>query len=142
MLEFAIPAHIVEKKRDTSSRQGSPPREIPSLRRGGQKLIRFSEDMKDLIVALVATLAIQALTSVSVYTAAILAPIAHHDIGVTANAIGLFTSIIYGVAAVSAPIGGALVARVGAVRVSQACLLFTGGGLAVCGLAHPLIVIA
>lgn len=97
---------------------------------------------RELIVALLATLAVQLLTSVAVFTPAILAPSAHRDIGVAANAIGIFISLTYAFAALSAPIGGTFVARLGAVRVSQACLLFAGGGLAVCGLVYPVAVIA
>ncbi len=93
--------------------------------------------MKALIVALLATLAGQSLTSVAVFTPAILAPVASADIGVSATAIGAFTALIYFLASFSAPIGGTFVARLGAVRVSQICLVLTGAGLAVCTLAHP-----
>lgn len=98
--------------------------------------------MKALIVALLATLASQSLTSVVVFTPAILAPVASADIGVPATAIGAFTALIYFLASLSAPIGGTFVARYGAVRVSQICLVLTAGGLAICGLAHLAAVLA
>lgn len=98
--------------------------------------------MKALIVALLATLAGQSLTSVAVFTPAILAPVASADIGISATAIGAFTALIYFLASFSAPIGGTFVARLGAVRVSQICLVLTGAGLAVCTLAHPAAVAA
>lgn len=96
----------------------------------------------ELAVALLATIAAQALTAIAIYTPAVVAPVASRDIGVAATAIGAFTSLIYLLAAVSAPIGGAFVARRGAVRVSQFCLVFTGAGLAMCGLVHPAAVLA
>lgn len=98
--------------------------------------------MKALIVALFATLASQSLTSVAVFTPAILAPVASADIGVSATAIGAFTALVYFLASFSAPIGGTFVARYGAVRVSQVCLVLTAGGLAICGLAHLAAVVA
>lgn len=98
--------------------------------------------MRELVIALLATLAIQTLTSVAVFTPAILAPAASGDIGVAATAIGAFTAAIYFLASLSAPIGGSFVARYGAVRVSQACLVLAGMGLALCGLTHPVAVIA
>lgn len=96
----------------------------------------------ELGVALLATMAAQALVSIAVYTPAVVAPVASRDIGVAATAIGAFTSLIYLLAAVSAPIGGAFVARRGAVRVSQLGLVLTGAGLALCGLVHPAMVLA
>jgi MFS family permease len=96
----------------------------------------------ELGVALLATMAAQALVSIAVYTPAVVAPVASRDIGVAATAIGAFTSLIYLLAAVSAPIGGAFVARRGAVRVSQLGLVLTGAGLALCGLVHPAVVLA
>lgn len=97
---------------------------------------------KPLIVALLATLASQSLTSVAVFTPAVLASAASGDIGVPATAIGAFTALVYFLASLSAPIGGTFVARLGAVRVSQLAMVLTGGGLAVCALAHPAAVIA
>lgn len=97
---------------------------------------------KRLIVALLATLASQALTSVAVFTPAVLASAASGDIGVAANAIGAFTALVYFLASFSAPIGGTFVARFGAVRMSQSAMVLTGGGLALCALVHPAAVIA
>jgi MFS family permease len=96
----------------------------------------------ELAVALVATIAAQALTAVAIYTPAVVAPEASRDIGVAATAIGAFTSLIYCLAAVAAPVGGAFVPRHGAVRLSQICLLLTGAGLAMGGLVHPVAVLA
>ena len=98
--------------------------------------------MRDLVVALIATLAVQTFASFSVFTPPILAPMAQTDVGVAASAIGIFTSCIYFLATLSAPIGGTFVARHGPVRVSQACLLFAAAGMAICTLAHPLALLA
>jgi MFS family permease len=98
--------------------------------------------MKSLIIALLATLISQSLSSVAVFTPAVLAPVASGDIGVAATAIGAFSAIIYFLASFSAPIGGTFVARLGAVRVSQYAMVLTGGGLALCTLAHPAAVVA
>jgi MFS family permease len=98
--------------------------------------------MKSLIIALLATLASQSLTSVAVFTPAVLASAASGDIGVASTAIGAFTALVYFLASISAPIGGTFVARLGAVRVSQFAMVLTGAGLALCTLAHPAAVIA
>lgn len=98
--------------------------------------------MKELVVALLATLVIQALTALTVFVPAVLAPAASGDIGVAATAIGAFTSLIYLFASLSAPIGGTFVSRLGGVRMSQICLVLGGGGLMMGALAHPVAVIA
>src|SRR5690349_1310014 len=94
--------------------------------------------MKDLIVAVALTLLVQTLISVTVVAPAVVAPVAQADIGVAAKSIGIFTALIYAVAAITAPLGGAFVARSGAVRVSQYCLAISGCGFALCMVAHPL----
>lgn len=98
--------------------------------------------MRDLVVALIATLAVQTFASFGVFAPPILATAAQADIGVAASAIGIFTSCIYLFATLSAPIGGTYVARHGPVRVSQACLLLVAAGVTVCTAAHPLAVLA
>ncbi len=98
--------------------------------------------MTDLIVAIVLTLLVQAMISATVVAPAVLAPVAQGDIGIAASWIGVFTSLIYATATLSAPLGGTMVARQGAVRVSQYCLLFAGTGFALCALAHPFVLVA
>lgn len=98
--------------------------------------------MKDLVIALALTVLVQALVSMAMFTPAVLAPVAQADAGVAASSIGIFTALVYALAAVSAPLGGSFVARRGAVRVSQYCLLCAGGGLALCAFAHPLAIAA
>jgi len=98
--------------------------------------------MKDLIVAVALTLLVQAMISMTVVAPAVLAPVAQADVGVAARSIGIFAAVIYAAAALSAPLGGSLVARHGAVRVSQYCLLLAGSGFALCVLARPLVLVA
>jgi MFS family permease len=98
--------------------------------------------MKDLVIALALMVLAQAMISMAVFTPAVLAPVAQADVGVAASSIGIFTALIYATAALSAPLGGTFIARRGAVRVSQYCLLLTGSGLALCAFAHPAAVAA
>ncbi|HEV2008718.1 MAG TPA: MFS transporter, partial [Burkholderiales bacterium] len=93
--------------------------------------------MRELAFALTLTVLVQALVSATVYAPAILAPAAQSDTGIAASSIGIFTAMIYAMAALSAPVGGTFIARHGALRVSQYCLLLSGGGLALCAIAHP-----
>ncbi len=94
----------------------------------------------DLAVALAVTLLVQSTVSLAVFTPAILTPTAHRDIGVAASSIGIFTALMYTLATLSAPMGGSFISRLGAVRVSQSCLLLAGTGLALCVLGHPVAV--
>jgi len=96
--------------------------------------------MKNLVVATTLTMLVQALVSLTVYTPAVLAPVAQTEIGVTANTIGVFTAFIYFAAAYVAPLGGALVARHGPLRVSQRSLLWSGAGLALFASAAPAVI--
>ena len=98
--------------------------------------------MNKLALVLLATIAAQVLVAMALFTPAVLAPVASPDIGVPASAIGAFSALVYLIAVVSAPMGGSYVAQWGAVRVLQVCLALAGIGLAVCGLAHPVLVIA
>ena len=92
--------------------------------------------MRDLAVALALTLAVQAMVSMTVVAPAVLAPVTQADVGLAASSIGIFTALIYVTAMLSAPLGGTFIARCGAVRVSQYCLLLAGCGLALCTFAH------
>lgn len=97
--------------------------------------------MKDLALALALTLLAQSTISLTASTLAVLAPVAQADVGVAASSIGIFSALIYATAALSALFGGTLIARRGAVRVSQYCLLLTGTGLALCAFAHPVALV-
>ena len=97
--------------------------------------------MKELVVALVATIGVQVVSSMAIFSPAVLAPAASVDIGVAATAIGAFSALNYLMASISAPLGGALVPQNGAVRACQASIILSGCGLIICGLAHPLFVL-
>jgi predicted MFS family arabinose efflux permease len=86
------------------------------------------------MLALIATLAIQALVSMTVLTPPVLAALAAPDIGVASERIGLFTALVYAGAIVSSASSGALLARTGPLRLSQWCLGFCALGMSVASL--------
>ena len=85
--------------------------------------------MRAAMLALIATLAIQALATMTVLAPPVFVGVAAPDIGVGINAIGVFTAIIYATACISAGGAGGPVRRWGAIRVSQASLVIGGIGL-------------
>ena len=78
---------------------------------------------------LIATIAVQMLASMAVVTVPVLAPAAAATVGVSAGYVGLVVAVIYGAGMASGLVSGALVRRVGAIRVSQLCLLSCALGL-------------
>ena len=93
--------------------------------------------MKNTLAPLLATVAIQVMTALSMMAVPVLAPTAAADIGVSATYVGLFVGIVYLGAMLSSLVGATLVLRFGAIRVSQACLLICAAGLATAMLAAP-----
>ncbi|HLJ20192.1 MAG TPA: MFS transporter, partial [Stellaceae bacterium] len=87
------------------------------------------------MLALIATLAIQALVSMTVLTPPVLAALAAPDIGVASERIGLFTALVYAGAIVSSASSGALLGRTGPLRLSQWSLVFCAAGMCVASLA-------
>ena len=87
------------------------------------------------MLALIATLAIQALVSMTVLTPPVLAALAAPDVGVASERIGLFTALVYAGAIVSSAGSGALLARIGPLRLSQWCLAFCALGIGTATLA-------
>ena len=85
--------------------------------------------MHPVIPALVAMLAVQILTSRSGTTGSVLAPVAAPDLGVQTYLVGVYVGIIYGVGAFSSATCSGFIARFGAIRVSQACMLLCASGL-------------
>ncbi len=77
-----------------------------------------------------ATLATQALLSMATVTLPVLAPVAAREIGAPVAWIGLFVSLVYGASMACSLASGALVRRLGALRVSQLCLLLAATGIA------------
>jgi MFS family permease len=88
---------------------------------------------------LVATLAVQTLATMAVFSLPAAAPEVARDLGVDGGLVGLFVSMIYGVSIASAMFSPGFIHRYGAVRVSQvilvsaaAMLAITSGGTLVC----------
>jgi len=98
--------------------------------------------MKNTLAPLLVTITIQVMTALSMLTVPVLAPTAAPDIGVSVTYVGLFVGIVYLGAMLSSLVGGTLVLRFGAIRVSQACLLICAAGLATAMLATPPALVA
>ena len=96
-------------------------------------------DTRALVVAIALTTLVQALVSVAVFSPPLLAPVAQADLGVSASAIGIVITLMYVAASLSAPRGGALVARHGPLRVSQQALMWSAGGIALFAVASPVV---
>ena len=85
--------------------------------------------MRNTALPLIVTMAIQALASMAVLTVPVLAPEAAADTGYSAKLAGVFIGLVYAGAMASSLVSGALIDRLGPIRVSQLCLLFCGAGL-------------
>jgi MFS family permease len=94
--------------------------------------------VKGIVVPVAVTLAIQAMVSGAVFTPPVLAPVAAAQLGVAASSVGLSTVLIYLSAAFAAPASGGVIARLGPMRTSQACLVLVAMGLCAMALGHPL----
>ncbi|CAG0963107.1 hypothetical protein BURK1_00818 [Burkholderiales bacterium] len=81
-------------------------------------------------VALAATLAIQVYASLTAAAAAVLAPAIAVDVGVPARWVGGFVGLVYVGAMAASFVSGAWIARLGAIRVSQACVALCAIGVA------------
>jgi len=86
--------------------------------------------MHPVVPALIAMLAVQILTSMTGTTGSVLAPVAAPDLGVQTYLVGVYVGIIYGVGALSSGTCAGFIARFGAIRVSQVCMLLCASGLA------------
>lgn len=96
--------------------------------------------MTGYLLPLIVTLAVQVQASLVVFTPPVLAPLAQNDIGVGAAAVGIVTALIYVSSVPSALLSGHLLERVGAIRVSQLCLLFGSAGMALMAVPNPWVV--
>lgn len=93
------------------------------------------------MLVLVATLAIQALTSMAVLMPAVYVGVAAPEIGVDPSRIGAFVAVIYLAAAFTTANCGGPIRRRGALRVSQLALAATAIGLALYVTAVPALVL-
>ncbi len=78
------------------------------------------------------TLLIQAMASMALLTLPVMAPVAAKDLAVSPALVGLYIAISYGGALMSTLLAGAVVGRLGAIRVSQISLLLCALGLLLC----------
>jgi MFS family permease len=86
--------------------------------------------MKGVVWPLIVTMAIQALVSMAVFAPPVFAPAAHDDIGFPASWVGIVTALTFAAATFGALFSGGVIARVGALRMSQFSLLLCGSGIA------------
>jgi MFS family permease len=91
--------------------------------------------MKRAFVPVATMLAIQIMISVSVLALGVMMPAVAADLAIDPKLVGIFTAIIYGVAAVTALAAAEPIVRLGAVRISQIALLMAAIGLAFNALA-------
>src|SRR5260221_5116222 len=87
------------------------------------------------VVPVATMLAIQVMISLSVLSLSVMMPAVARDLAIDPKLVGVFTAIIYGVAAVAALAAAEPIVRVVAVRICQAALLMAAIGLAVNALA-------
>lgn len=85
--------------------------------------------MRAVIWPLVATTAIQALASMAIFSPPVFAPAAHGDVGLPASWVGMVTALIFGSATFGALFSGGIIARVGALRMSQYSLVLCAAGI-------------
>lgn len=86
--------------------------------------------MGSTIKALVATLALQLFSTLSIVAVAVMAPKIGASTGIDASAIGHFMAIAYGMSMLGALTSAAFIHRFGPIRVSQVALLIAAAGLA------------
>ncbi len=95
-------------------------------------------------VALAATLTIQMFVSLAATAPAVLAPALAPDLGLTPKWLGLFVGILYTGTMIGSLACGGLIARWGAIRLSQVCVLACACGIAAIavlpGAAAPLLI--
>jgi len=100
-------------------------------------------DKKGIAIPLTATLAIQGVVSMTVFTVPIFAPTAAEDIGISATGVGIYVGLIYIASMLSSLWSVDFIARFGALRVSQVCLVLCGIGLGLtAGASLPLLIVS
>ncbi len=81
---------------------------------------------------LLLTLVIQAMVAMALLTLPVIAPVVAQTLQVSPALVGLYVSVTYAGAMVATLLGGATVARMGAIRVSQWGLVLCAVGLGLC----------
>ena len=85
---------------------------------------------------LLATLAVQTLATMALYSLPAVAPAVAQDLHVNGTLVGSFVATVYGVGVLSALAAPGLVRKYGGVRATQAVLLAAAGMLAMAALGH------
>lgn len=85
---------------------------------------------------LLATLAVQTLATMALYSLPTVAPEVARDLGVRATLVGTFVALAYGTGILSALVSPGLVRRYGGVRATQAVLLAAAGMLVLIGIGQ------
>ncbi len=91
--------------------------------------------MKRAIIPVATMLAIQVMVSLSVLSLSVMMPAVARDLAIDPKLVGIFTAIIYAVAATMALAAAGPILRFGSVRICQAALLMAALGLALNALA-------
>jgi len=91
--------------------------------------------MKRAIIPVATMLAIQVMVSLSVLSLSVMMPAVAKDLAIDPKLVGIFTAIIYAVAATMALVAAGPILRFGSVRICQAALLMAALGLALNALA-------
>ena len=98
-----------------------------------------------LVYAVTVTLLTQVFASAALVAQSVIVPVAAPDLGVRAQSIGVFVSLVYLVAVLAGLVAPAFMRRFGPLRVCQVSVLLLAAGLAVGGIGHialvPLMVI-
>lgn len=93
--------------------------------------------MPPVATALIAMLAVQIIVSLAALTGPVLAPLAAAELGIEPTLVGAYVSIVYALAAAAGLMSGGFIGRFGALRVSQACLVLSGAGVALVAIGTP-----
>ncbi len=104
---------------DVPARAKSPPGATPS------------PSQRVLVYAVSITLLTQVLASAALVAQSVIVPVAAPDLGVRAQSIGVFVSLVYLVAVLAGLVAPAFVRRFGPLRVCQITILLLSAGLAV-----------
>ncbi len=93
-----------------------------------------------LVAAIAVTLMTQVLASAALVAQSVIVPVAAPDLGIQAQSIGVFVSMVYLIAVLAGLVAPAFVRRYGPLRVCQVCVLLLAAGLAIGGIGHVALV--
>jgi MFS family permease len=112
---------------------------------GAQEPPGATTSRRVLVYAVSVTLLTQVLASAALVAQSVIVPVAAPDLGVRAQSIGVFVSLVYLIAVIAGLVAPAFVRRFGPLRVCQITILLLAAGLGVGATGHiallPLMVI-